>query len=117
MAKHEFEKGHEKLEGSGRPVGAVTQCKEIRAKRRENALRFAAGMAERLALLEKNILEDEDMRSDAKYRLLIDIEKIRQNEVTLSVPSEQSIKMEDETAVKSARRLLLEKSEVLMMKG
>lgn len=100
---------------AGRPEGALTQCKEIRAQRRRNALRFSAGMAERLALIEEWVKKDPDLKAAEKYRLLLDVERIRQNEVTLSVPTEQSLKVEDDAQVKSARRLLMEKSEVLMV--
>lgn len=112
----QFKAGHKALEGCGRPIGSKTQCKEIRAKRRENALVYAVEQQERLKALEEAITADSSMRSEMKYRLLIDIERIRQNEITLSVPTEQSIKMEDEKEVKSSRRLLFEKSELLIVK-
>ena len=105
----QFEKGHEKIEGSGRPVGAITQCKEIRAARRNNALMYAVEQQARLKALEESILTDTELRPFERYRLLVDIERIRQQEVTLSVPGEQNLKIEDEGAVKSSRALLMEK--------
>ena len=104
-----FEKGHDKIEGSGRPMGAITVCKEIRQKRRENALKYAVEQQGRLVALEESILADTDLRPFERYKLLVDIERIRQQEVTLSVPGEQNLKIEDDGAVKSSRELLLEK--------
>ena len=111
--KTQFEKGHEALEGSGRPKGAVTQCKEIRAQRRENALMYVLEQQERLRILEENILEDRELRPNERYRLLVDIERIRQQEVTLSVPSEQSLSIDDGSEAKSSRALLMEKMEAM----
>lgn len=108
-----FTKGHEKAEGSGRPKGAVTQCKEIRAQRRENALMYVLEQQERLKALEDNILEDRELKPVERYRLLVDIERIRQQEVTLSVPSEQSLSIDDGSEAKSSRALLLEKMEAM----
>lgn len=109
----QFEKGHEKVEGSGRPKGAVTQCKEIRAQRRENALMYVLEQQERLKALEDEILADKDLRPAERYRLLVDIERIRQQEVTLSVPSEQSLQIDDGSEAKSSRALLMEKMEAM----
>jgi hypothetical protein len=109
----QFKEGHEKIEGSGRPKGAITQCKEIRAQRRENAMKYVLEQQERLAALEEHILEDTELRAAERYKLLIDIERIRQQEVTLSVPGEQNLKIEDEAGVKSSRQLLMEKMEAL----
>lgn len=114
MAK--FAKGHEKIEGSGRPVGAVTACKEIRAKRRENALIYVVEQQERLEALEASILESNELKAAERYKLLIEIERIRQQEVTLSVPGEQNLKIDDEGEAKSSRRLLMERMELLNQK-
>lgn len=110
MNSGQFEKGHEKIEGSGRPKGAITACKEIRAKRRENALMYVVEQQERLASMESSVLEDTELKAVERYRLLIDIERIRQQEVTLSVPGEQNLRIEEEDGkVKSSRMLLMEK--------
>lgn len=111
MKKTQFKKGHEALEGSGRPKGAITQCKEIRAKRRENALMYVLEQQERLKALEDSIMEDRELKSIDRYRLMVDIERIRQQEVTLSVPSEQSLSIEDGNETKSSRALLMAKME------
>lgn len=107
----QFEKGHDKIEGCGRPKGAVTACKEIRAKRRENALMYVVEQQERLKALEDSVLENNELKSFERYKLLIEIERIRQQEVTLSVPGEQNLRIEDEGEAKSSRRWLLDQME------
>ena len=109
--KTQFEKGHDALEGAGRPKGAVTQCKEIRSKRRENALMYVLEQQERLKALEDAILTDVELKSSERYRLMVEIERIRQQEVTLSVPSEQSLSIDDGSEAKSSRALLMAKME------
>lgn len=106
-----FEQGHPKLEGCGRPKGAVTACREIRAKRRENALKYSFEQQERIMALETAIMEDAELRPYDRYRLLVDIERIRQQEMTSSVPAEQNLKIEDEGGIRSSRSLLMEKME------
>lgn len=108
-----YEKGHEPAEGAGRPKGSITQCKEIRSMRRENALAYVLEQQERLKALEESVLNDAELKAQERYRLLIDIERIRQQEVTLSVPGEQSLKVEDESKVRTSRSLLMEKMEAM----
>lgn len=96
-------------EGGGKSASAKEMCSKIRELRRSNALQYAEGQPERLEKLEKDIKENGQMKSVEKIRMLIEIEKIRQTEITSSLPTEQSIKLDDERNAENSRQLMATK--------
>ena len=91
--------------GGGRSAATKELLAQIRAFRRENALEYAQGQPERLRVLEDEVRGNEKMKDVEKFRMLIEIEKIRQTEITNALPSEQTIKVDDDKA-ENSRQLM-----------
>ena len=96
-------------QGGGKSASAKELCSEIRKFRRSNALEYVKGQPERLAKLEKDINKNDKMKDVEKFRMLIEVEKIRQTEISNALPSEQSIKVDDSRGVDSSRVLMADK--------